>query len=504
MKDGTVLKLLNENENSMKNWEQGEECPVISSKATVSEIVLSGSYKTEYYIGDKLDMTGAVATAIWSDGSETNVPLEEVVFTGFDSSERKVLTITATYQNVSTEFTVKVLKKTSGGETTPDTIKVFFTLLGDTHHDESTSHTLKANNLVTWISRTEYTVDANATVADLLKAVEQSNDKVTFSNSKGNWVEAVTYDGVTLEQLDNTVNSGWMFTVNGKHPLLLVSEQFLENGDRIVFHWTDDYTVEEGSEPWNGGGSGTTNTDAKAAEAVEKLIDAIGTVTGGSKAKIDSARSAYDKLTAAQKNLVSNYDKLVKAESDYAKIALGVPFVDVEKHWALDAIKYAYEHKLMKGVADDRFAPDATLTRGMLVTVLYRMAGEPSVSGEGRFADVASGQWYADAVKWAAANGIAEGVSETAFAPLTNITREQFVTMLYRFAKYKQYSTAGAAALDQFEDAQSVADWAEAAMQWAVSAGLVTGRTESTLVPGGTATRGEMATLLMRFAEKLA
>ena len=254
-----------------------------------------------------------------------------------------------------------------------------------------------------------------------------------------------------------------------------------------------------------GGGSSTTeDKDEKAAEAVDKLIDAIGAVTKDSKAKIDAARAAYDKLTDAQKKLVKNYDKLVKAESDYAKLVLGVPFVDVEKHWALDAIKYAYEKGLMNGVEDDKFAPDATLTRGMLVTVLYRMAGAPEVTGEGKFADVAASDWYAAAVKWAADNGIVDGVSDSAFAPKANITREQLAAMLYRFAQYMKYASGDTAALDKFEDAASVSDWAEAAMQWAVGAGLVSGRTDTTIVPGGTATRAESATLLMRFMENVA
>ena len=259
-------------------------------------------------------------------------------------------------------------------------------------------------------------------------------------------------------------------------------------------------TVTEGS----GDTAATKDKDKKAAEAVDKLINAIGSVTKDSRAKLDAARAAYDKLTDAQKKLVKNYDKLVKAESDYAKLVLGVPFVDVEKHWALDAIKYVYEKGLMNGVEDDKFAPNATLTRGMLVTVLYRMAGAPEVTGEGKFADVAASDWYAAAVKWAADNGIVEGVSDSEFAPKANITREQLAAMLYRFAQYMKYASGDTAALDKFEDAASVSDWAEAAMQWAVGAGLVSGRTDTTIVPGGTATRAESATLLMRFMENVA
>ena len=505
--DGSVLKLLNTSETSLHNWVQGENGPELSDQAVPYLLKISGTYKTEYYIGEDLDMTGAVFTATWSDGEQTQVDLKDIAITGFDSSKRAVLTLRASYQNATCEFTAKVLKDTSGGSSTPSTITVYFTLLGDTHHGEDTIHTLKDKNLITWISETRYTVDANATVADLLTEVEKSNDQVSFSNPKGNWVDAVTFGDVTLEQLDNTTGSGWMYTLNGKHPLLVVNEQFLENNDRIIFHWTDDYTVEEGSEPWNSGssgGSGSTVSDTTAAAAVDKLIDAIGTVTADSKAKIESARSAYDKLTDEQKKLVKNYEQLVKAESALAQLTVGVPFIDVENHWALNAIKYAYENKLMYGVDSNRFAPDISLTRGMLVTMLYRMAGEPAVTGESRFTDVASGAWYAAAVKWAADNDIVMGVSEHAFAPAENITREQFAAMLYRFAQHMKYRTDGAAELDRFSDATSVSNWAQAAMKWAVGNGLVNGRTDTTIVPGGATTRAEAVTLLMLFAQNVA
>ncbi len=273
-----------------------------------------------------------------------------------------------------------------------------------------------------------------------------------------------------------------------------------DNATVIPARCTVTVTKSSGSLPANAAGV----SDSAAAAAVDKIIDAIGTVTANSKDKIASARAAYDKLTDAQKQLVKNYDTLVKAETELAKLTVGVPFVDVEKHWALDAIKYAYDNKLMNGVDASKFAPDATLTRAMLVTVLYRMAGSPAVSGESRFTDVASGEWYAAAVKWAADNGIVEGVSEHTFAPTANITREQFAAMLYRYAQYMKYSVADTAELDKFADAESVSDWAQAAMKWAVGAGLITGRTAATVAPGGTATRGEAATLLMRFGQNVA
>ena len=181
-----------------------------------------------------------------------------------------------------------------------------------------------------------------------------------------------------------------------------------------------------------------------------------------------------------------------------------LPFTDVDGHWALDAIRYAYENKLFNGVSDTEFAPNTAMTRGMLVTVLYRLEGEPTVTANAKFSDVAEDQWYAKAVAWAAENEIVKGYGST-FGPNDLVTREQMATILLRYAVWKQYdTTAGGMALREYADYAEISGWATAALEWANAEGLILGRTETTIVPQGDATRAEVATILMRFIEKFA
>lgn len=180
------------------------------------------------------------------------------------------------------------------------------------------------------------------------------------------------------------------------------------------------------------------------------------------------------------------------------------PFADVaDNAWYADAVQYVYENGMMNGVSEDSFAPDATTTRGMIVTMLYRLENQPAAADSG-FADVAQGAYYADAVAWAAANGIVNGISETAFAPDDSITREQMTAILYRYAQFKGYDVTASNDLGGYTDAAQISSYAAAAMQWANGEGLVTGVTGTTLDPQGSATRAQVAAILMRFCEGIA
>jgi len=179
------------------------------------------------------------------------------------------------------------------------------------------------------------------------------------------------------------------------------------------------------------------------------------------------------------------------------------PFNDVEDtNWFYDAVKFVSSRGLMNGTGENTFAPNANLTRAMLVTVLYRYEGEPAVSGNGGFTDVPSGQWYTDAIAWAAANGIVNGVGDDRFDPNGNITREQLATILHRYTSLKGGDVTATTDLAKFEDATEISTWATDAMKWANAEGLITGRTATTLAPKGTATRAEVATILMRYIQK--
>ena len=182
-----------------------------------------------------------------------------------------------------------------------------------------------------------------------------------------------------------------------------------------------------------------------------------------------------------------------------------LPFTDVKTgDWFYEAVQYVYDKGMMTGVSADRFAPASTTTRGMIVTILYRLENEPAVSGDLPFTDVERGAWYANAVAWAGANDIVNGTSATTFAPNSPITREQMATMLYRFAQYKGMDAVTLQEnLTGYPDGDQVSDYAIPAMNWAVGQGLIAGMENGTLVPQGSATRAQVATILMRFCESI-
>ena len=182
-----------------------------------------------------------------------------------------------------------------------------------------------------------------------------------------------------------------------------------------------------------------------------------------------------------------------------------LPFTDVtEGDWFYDAVRYAYETGLMDGVGDSLFAPNSETTKAQLVTILYRLAGEPEPGGDSGFSDVAAGTWYTDAVAWAAENGIVNGVSETEFAPGKDITREQLATILFRYAEAKGYDVSARADLSAYPDADQIQSYAAESVAWAVAEGLIQGFEDNTLRPAGNASRAQIATILMRFCEGVA
>lgn len=180
------------------------------------------------------------------------------------------------------------------------------------------------------------------------------------------------------------------------------------------------------------------------------------------------------------------------------------PFADVSAgSWYYDAVEFVWSNGIMDGVGSGLFAPNQVLTRAMLVTVLWRIDGAPDVSAALPFDDVADGSWYADAVRWAASNGIVDGTGETSFSPDDKITREQLAVILWRYAGYKSCDTTGGVDLTDFADRGSVSAYALRAMRWAVAEGLVTGVTDDTIAPLAGTTRAEAAAVLQRFSENI-
>ena len=179
-------------------------------------------------------------------------------------------------------------------------------------------------------------------------------------------------------------------------------------------------------------------------------------------------------------------------------------YKDVDpKKWYHEAVDYAVSKGLFNGTSTTTFAPDGAMTRGMLVTVLHRMEGTPKAKETPKFVDLTQG-WYKDAVAWAAENGIVNGKDEEHFDPEGKVTREEAMTMLMRYAKFKDMDVSATVELTKFTDAGQISSWASDAVRWAVASGLINGVTPTTLVPKGESTRAQIATILMRFQTKLA
>lgn len=181
----------------------------------------------------------------------------------------------------------------------------------------------------------------------------------------------------------------------------------------------------------------------------------------------------------------------------------GLPFQDVgDNDWYREAVEYVYSAGLMNGTDQDRFSPNSTTTRGMVVTLLHRYEGAPEAGSSG-FLDVPAGAYYEAAVNWAAGSGVVNGISSTQFAPDREITREQMAAIFYRYAQKKGVDVSGSADLSAYHDGDEVSAYAVDAVAWAVRTGIITGIDTATLLPHGPATRAQVATILMRFCTYL-
>lgn len=352
--------------------------------------------------------------------------------------------------------------------------------------------------------------------------------------------------GVTLEEFDEGKNSGWMYRVNGELVRRYMSAQGLEDGDRIELYFTSDWTSEPGAEGWqkpgkietivNADGSVTkieTKSDGTVietttwrdgstltvetspngrVETVEKradgtTVETVESASGGITASVSVPKSVgstrvdipVSKPSGSMVAVIVHPDgteEIVKgsvvtetgialrAEGDvWLKVIDNAKrFNDMANHWAKDAVEFASSRELFNGVGNDAFGPDLSMTRGMVSTVLARLAGADTAGGE---------TWYAKGTVWAVENGISDGT-----APEQPVTREQLAAMLYRYAG----SPAVSGELG-FDDADSISAWARDAVRWCVDNGILNGVGGNRMTPQDLARRGQVAAMLMRFLQ---
>lgn len=393
-----------------------------------------------------------------------------------------------------TWYTIKVVDSSSA-DSVIDLIKALPTVTYSNYKDVAKQSSL---------ARSAYdalSAEAKTKVINLNK-LEKAEERIKFFEEIDN-VKTLLDKIPAASKLTTSDKSKVQAARNAYDRLSEEQKLYITLGDLAKFNAAVEWLEKQGIST---GGAITKDRDAEAVSEVIALIDAIGTVTKDSGSKIAAARTAYDALTDAQKRLVSNYEVLTDAEAEFERLGLPtvacLPFTDVSGHWALEAIQYVYDKGLMGGTSDTTFAPDVTLNRSMLATILYRLEGEPAVNGSATYTDVAADAYYAKAVSWATENKIVSGYGNGFFGPADNITREQMAAMLYRYASYKGYDVSRSGDLKVYTDADSIGSWAVYALRWANAEGLINGRTSSTLVPAGTATRAEAATILMRFCQR--
>ncbi len=540
----------------------------------------------------------------------------------------------------------------SGG----DNIDVSFTLLGIDDIVEGKDYIYQSHpqNFDTWISRKNYSFNEGISVFELFDQA-LSDAKINYVAS-GGYVTEIN----GLAEFSTTPTSGWMYLLNGEHITRSLRDQILKDGDNIIMHYTDDYTLEQGAEDF-GGGAANNNQNNAANQQIADLDTKASIENGQVQAQVkaedlqntianalaqaepnqgitiainvespnqeqamptnlqlsfdlssalqadlqneqiaalainsDLANIEFDKqalaaiieqgkelsgdiqikmalqdnslLSAANQALVGDnpvYDFSLFKGEDYigdlgqGKVKISLPYqlaanqtaadivvwyIDENGHaqpmiteyqdgiltfysnhfslymigatdsyqpfndissadWFYEAVIYNYQNQLFKGLTETEFAPYVNLNRAMFITILYRLEGEPAISGSQIFSDVAADSWYDDAINWAQANGIAQGITADLFAPEALISREQIATMLYNYSNYKTYSSETKADLSSYSDYQQISDWALDALAWANGSGLINGRNADLLAPLDLANRAEAAMIMMRFIE---
>lgn len=489
----------------------------INADGTVREVTSKNGIDYQSNVGHRISSI-SITPIVGQDVSFT-INGETIKDTYDINYGSNVFEIIATDANNNTQTVRLIVQRDNAPTLTGTTVTVNFTLYGDEKHGDSEIHTYKNNkkSLPVWISQKSYTVDACSTVVDVFEmALKDAN--LTWKNDGGNYISKIN----GLAEFDNGPLSGWMYIINGKYSDRGVSEQMVRNGDKIIFHYTDDYTQEDEQDKFSNSSANnltmytvnfeTNGGNVIASQSIEKgsvvkkpatpkkdgyvfegwYTDKNLTIKYDFSNKVISGFTIYAKWIKSELNDVDNENAL----TDFDDIKIG--------SWYEEAIAYVIKSNLFNGVSDDKFAPDSNMTRGMLITVLYRLENPVAKERTHTFNDVIDGSWYEDAIAWAVECGIINGVDEANFSPDGDITREQMISIIYRYAKNKNYNTDDMSDLACFTDVNEISEYAMDAMKWAHAVGLIDGINETSISPKTTATRAHVATILMRFAKYIA
>lgn len=449
----------------------------VTARKVESISITEGPAKTSYKAGQTFDPTGMVVTARYNNGK--TAPVTDYGYAPKRTLETSDNEVTVTYTgsdaadtSVPPSATVAITVTAAGGSGNGggagrSDITVYFTLLGTEKGTSDVVHTLAAGNLDTWVDKTAVTVESGSCVIDVV-AKALSLNGIPYTNDGGNYISSVR----GLSEFDNGANSGWMYTLNGRHPSLGIAEQTVKNGDSVVFHYTDDFTKEKD----NFGG---------------------GTAAGGGSSASGTTPATENPATVPEQTPVPDPTTVIE---NGTPLSAADVFHDVKTDaFYSDAVTWAVLKGITKGVSDNEFGPGQKCSRGQILTLIYRALGSPAVTGSGdRFADVASDAYYHDAAVWAAEAGVTAGTSDSTFSPDQVCSRAQIVTLLWRAAGSPKVEAAGS-----FGDITPDM-FCYDAVNWAVSKGITAGTSATTFSPAEECDRGQAVTFLYRFEKATA
>ncbi len=470
-----------------KTWEKGGSVEsngdTTTTTPTVSGVTLSANTLNLVYDGD--NKTGTLTAALAPEGATGTV--------SWSSNNENVATVsngTVTAVGVGTATITATVKDSEGTELASATCSVIVSK----QPVSATGITLNKTSVTLYSNTTPNTVTLTATLTpdNSTDTVEWESNNTSVATVDANGKVTAVGNGtatITAKAGDQTATctvTVTTYTPPSRPSYPISTPSSVDNGTVTV----SPSAAKKGS---------TVTITATPDEGYEIAKVTVTDAKGNQLALTDKGNGKYTFVMPASK---------VDIDVTFQPVAVPVPpvhsFTDVaEDAWYADAVQYVFENGLMAGISDTTFAPNATTTRGMIATILYRLEREPAVSGSSPFTDVEAGLWYTDAIAWASANGVVKGYSPTTFGPNDPITREQMAAMLYRYAAYKGYDVAGKADLSGYVDADQVSSYATEAMEWANLAGLINGTSDTTLSPTASAIRAQVAAILMRFCENV-
>lgn len=492
-----------------------------------STITITGPTKKTYYIGDSLDTSGLTVTARYTDGTKETLTASEYTLSGFSSTSSGSKNVSVSYGGKSTTFTATIK--------TPAVTKI-----EETSRYKLTATTDPAGQSVSWKSN-------NSNVATIT-----SSGVYTLKNEGSAIITAsFTYNGKTYSKTYNiTINPEVRLTsisISSKpsNTTYYIGDTLNTTGMKLKLNYSNGNTdiVSEGfttSYSFTAAGSSRidveymglkTNFNVTVKKPNVKLshselsvypnrsttITATTDPAGGSVTWVSSnpevASVANGKIYTYKEGSAKITAKFNYNGKDYTytctvnvveQSVLVNPFSDVAQGvWYTEAVLWCNSNAYITGTSATTFAPNTNLTRAMFVNILARIAGaDTSNYGyAGFFSDAKANAWYTPAIEWAYANGLANGTGNGKFSPNASVTREQLARFFHSYAQYCNYESGGTDDLGRFKDASKVSEWALESVKWAIGNGLITGMTEDTIVPRGTATRAQAALIFKRFVE---